>query len=403
MDYLTVRRVVSFYISKFLELYIPASVTYIDDSYGDILASTVYYSGTKSLRSYYNLGVYSDTELYYATWHYVDNIAPTAVSIRGDVNVAVGQTTKLQAVVSPSNVSNAKVTWSGSDDTVATVDANGTVTGVSEGTMTVTAKTVNGLTAQVSVTVTKGTHQILVYATPDGNPLNRAPLEGAKVTIYGVSKTTDANGIVTFAEEEIPNYYSPINISCDDYFEINDNVYFMKGFVNSFTMTGKGDKIYITQADMRNGTEDWNLLSGRGAYCIPKMDGSEVNSTAYPVTIGVDWNKYEEGEIYFFGMDNGRRVYLHRGTNFVSFAEHFDVNEQIKLVAQTKDDAGKIIRHEVDVPLGMYLDVEIVIPATEKISTGGENGLYFLEKFDLEMDLGEISGCASTVKLEKGV
>lgn len=52
--------------------------------------------------------------------------------------VPVGGTAELIATVRPSNAVDKTVTWSSSDETVATVDENGVVTGVSEGTVTIT-------------------------------------------------------------------------------------------------------------------------------------------------------------------------------------------------------------------------------------------------------------------------
>lgn len=69
-------------------------------------------------------------------------------------SVAVGATRKITATVTPAEASQV-VTWSSSDETKATVDANGTITGVGAGTCTVTVKTVNNLTADVAVTVTE--------------------------------------------------------------------------------------------------------------------------------------------------------------------------------------------------------------------------------------------------------
>lgn len=69
-------------------------------------------------------------------------------------SVAVGATRKITATVTPAEASQV-VTWSSSDETKATVDTSGTITGVGAGTCTVTVKTVNNLTADVAVTVTE--------------------------------------------------------------------------------------------------------------------------------------------------------------------------------------------------------------------------------------------------------
>ncbi|WP_423190379.1 Ig-like domain-containing protein [Alkalibacterium sp. f15] len=55
-----------------------------------------------------------------------------------------GQRTSLSATVSPSNATNKKVTWSSSDESVATVSASGVVTAVANGTATITVTTEDG-------------------------------------------------------------------------------------------------------------------------------------------------------------------------------------------------------------------------------------------------------------------
>ncbi|MCL1930302.1 MAG: Ig-like domain-containing protein, partial [Treponema sp.] len=59
----------------------------------------------------------------------------------------------LTAAVSPSNATYQTVYWESSDDTVASVDANGKVSAVSTGTATITASTENGIKAACVVTV----------------------------------------------------------------------------------------------------------------------------------------------------------------------------------------------------------------------------------------------------------
>lgn len=77
-------------------------------------------------------------------------LAPTTVSIE------VGKTAKLAATVTPSNATNQTTVYTSSDDTVATVASDGTVTGVKAGETTITA-TAGGKSATTAVTVTATT------------------------------------------------------------------------------------------------------------------------------------------------------------------------------------------------------------------------------------------------------
>ena len=81
-------------------------------------------------------------------------IAVASVSLsQSAVTLEVGGTSNLTATVQPSNATNKVVSWSTSNQSVATVN-NGTVTAVAEGTATITA-TAGGESATCSVTVNK--------------------------------------------------------------------------------------------------------------------------------------------------------------------------------------------------------------------------------------------------------
>lgn len=83
------------------------------------------------------------------------DVAVTGVTLNQDeLPLGVGSSSTLTATVAPENATNKAVTWSTSDEAVATV-ADGVVTAVAEGTATITATTVDGgFTASCAVTVT---------------------------------------------------------------------------------------------------------------------------------------------------------------------------------------------------------------------------------------------------------
>ena len=75
-----------------------------------------------------------------------------------------GESETLTATVKPDNATVKVVTWSSSDETVATVDDNGKVTGVAAGSATITAKA-GGKTASCAVTVTVPVESITLDKT----------------------------------------------------------------------------------------------------------------------------------------------------------------------------------------------------------------------------------------------
>jgi uncharacterized protein YjdB len=83
------------------------------------------------------------------------SVVPTTASIDVD------DTVQLTATVAPSDATNKNVSWSSSDTAVATVSSSGLVTGVAEGTATITVTTEDGsFTAQCTITVTDATISI---------------------------------------------------------------------------------------------------------------------------------------------------------------------------------------------------------------------------------------------------
>jgi len=80
-------------------------------------------------------------------------IPATGITLNESAEVAVGKTVTLNATLKPAG-SVGTVTWTSSDESIATVDENGVVTGVALGTATITAN-VNGFSATCEVKVFK--------------------------------------------------------------------------------------------------------------------------------------------------------------------------------------------------------------------------------------------------------
>lgn len=129
-----------------------------------------------------------------------------------EVSLTVGETRTLVATVLPENATDKSVTWSSSDQTVATVDANGKVTAVKDGSATITVTTVDGSkTASCAVSVSPVTAtgvevtpaSIGIYVgetqtlTATVKPTNAAN----KTVTWSSSNTTiatvNSNGVVT--------------------------------------------------------------------------------------------------------------------------------------------------------------------------------------------------------------
>ncbi len=80
-------------------------------------------------------------------------IAVQSISLnKSTMALAIGSTETLQATINPDNASNKTVTWASSNNTIATVDTEGKVTALADGTVTITAQA-GDKTATCAVTI----------------------------------------------------------------------------------------------------------------------------------------------------------------------------------------------------------------------------------------------------------
>lgn len=86
-----------------------------------------------------------------------ETIVVTGITLdKTALEITVGETATLTASVTPDNATDKSITWSSTDETIATVDENGKVTAVAAGTVkiTATAKDGSGVKGECEVTVT---------------------------------------------------------------------------------------------------------------------------------------------------------------------------------------------------------------------------------------------------------
>ena len=88
-------------------------------------------------------------------------VSPTSTSLYA------GNTQQLSATISPANATNKNVTWSSSNNAIATVNSIGLVTAVAAGTATITATTQDGnKTASATITVNPNTNFTVYFYKP---------------------------------------------------------------------------------------------------------------------------------------------------------------------------------------------------------------------------------------------
>ena len=139
------------------------------------------------------------------SWPYQEafNVPITAISIsETEASIETGKTLELTTTITPDDARNKTLTWSSSDETVATVNQEGVVTAVKAGETTITATTNDGteLTASCTVKVNETSGIGNVYA--DGVTVTggkgRITISGAAgdatVSVYTVNGTAFYTG-----------------------------------------------------------------------------------------------------------------------------------------------------------------------------------------------------------------
>ena len=127
----------------------PVDFTFDEDAYAmswDTYA--MYYDGLEEryevMADYYLWEYGTPSEPFFAT---------TGIEITDDGVVGNGCSKSISNTISPSYATNKNLVWTSSDESVATVDENGVVTGVSVGSAVITAVTVDGWSDEIEVTV----------------------------------------------------------------------------------------------------------------------------------------------------------------------------------------------------------------------------------------------------------
>ena len=118
----------------------------------------------------------------------VEEIEPTGVEVsQKEINqLSIGGTVELKVTVKPANAKNKTVTWKSSNTKVATVDKNGKITGIGEGTAIITVTTSNGKQASCTVKVEKST---MILKTNNKEITNNMEISTAKG--YNVLRGTE--------------------------------------------------------------------------------------------------------------------------------------------------------------------------------------------------------------------
>ena len=229
----------------------------------------------------------------------VDTIAVTGITLNKTMlELTVGATEKLVATVIPENATNKKVTWSSSNEVIAIVNEDGTITAKAVGEVVITVKTDDGShTASCTIKV-KATVEQLIQKAVD-NVLAKTKLTNAGLPyINPNTQTTD----------KIEKYLSPLGLARKDDSPDSKLILFYKSndlkVDPNYKKSGKTTYIW-DRATILEGTdlvrEEYASLSmgdKDDSIKLPDPDPYEFNSVAD--MLNWKWQNFKSGMPYFF-------------------------------------------------------------------------------------------------------
>ena len=235
----------------------------------------------------------------YAT---VDNVYvgepvhPSSVEVQ-DVTVPANRATTVQYTVLPAEAYDKSVTFSTANEAIATVDANGRVHGIAEGTTTITVTTVDGgISGTATVTVTEALPSVDLIGYIAFDPVGTSGIWGQFADYDPAVITNLGSAANTFAAASAGHMIYGFN--CDD----NDNSFYYidtnAGMNPVYPGTDAGRKVlamafdYTTNTMYAIGDVDG---SSRALYTVDRALGTltEVGvfaSSETMMTLGIDEN-----------------------------------------------------------------------------------------------------------------
>ncbi len=281
------------------------------------------------------------------------SVAVTKVSITESSNVAKGETKQFKAKVEPDNATNKTVTWKSADEKIATVNAEGKVTGVAAGKVKITA-TCDGKEASVEITVSDGTKN-LVFTDNNGKKYDVYIKNGNDYV-----KATEADktaGKELFFQVEETKYTG--------WQTINGKVYYFDKSNNMVT----GEQ--VIQGAKYNFASDGTLSMGGGSRGI--------DVSAYQGSI--DWNKVKNSGISFVIIRCGFRGYTQGGLildskyeSYIKGATAAGLKVGIYFFSQAKTEAEAVEEASLCVSLAKGYKISYPIFIDSEYSNGRHDG-----------------------------
>ena len=230
--------------------------------------------------------------------------------------VTVGDSFTLKATVTPSDATNKDVTWSSSNDTFATVSEAGVVSTLKDGTVNITATTVDGnFTATCAVTINPKVIETSKMYVHDAKGLIKEIAEKIDNNFTPLTNPLVEDGVtyynVTLGNEirvklEANGYLIPTSLSINGEDQnVDDN-----GYVTFVADKGDYDFISITP----NYRDDTPIIKD---YLLDIQNSSHITLKAYlDKDCTTATNSVDQGDVVYFKATSSDDSYFCRGLTY---------------------------------------------------------------------------------------
>lgn len=211
----------------------------------------------------------------------------TSISLPSAVSLEALETRQISCTVRPNNANNKAVTWTSSDETVATVDQNGVVTGLKKGTATITATAQDGsgVSGTCAVTITNSVYQ--AQTVEELESFHNYENNCSDVWVYTLAGASSLQ--VTFDERTEMEESFDYLLICD---EKGSQIGRYTGTeLAGATITVPGDTVRI-QIESDEGGTAWG-------FKVVSVVGDEVPTE--PVLTGISVNTLPQKTVYAIG------------------------------------------------------------------------------------------------------
>ncbi|MDO6811318.1 Ig-like domain-containing protein, partial [Zobellia galactanivorans] len=210
-----------------------------------------------------------------------DRIPVTGISVSQADPGATGAQRQLVATVLPDNATDPSVTWSSGDDTIATVDGNGILTGLSAGTVTITATSVSDPEVSGSVLV-----EITEVSLQSANDIVTFALNGQ---IETATIDTEAHTVSVTVPEGTPLNVAPVMLTVSEGATVAPGLLQVQDFsapVEYTVISGNGtEQVWTVNVNVLT----IPVVGGNSvlAFELPGQNSSNIDEDTHTVTVNV--------------------------------------------------------------------------------------------------------------------